>query len=118
MSSTKCLVPREVIASGNSAIFLFLSRVTFLTSRKHFSSLLEIRKSNLVLFENFTSVFILSNLIKFFIFFKFKASKTSLFVNNVLIPTKFFSTSIISREYFNFLLGLFDSENQVLLHLS
>ena len=74
MSSTKCLVPREVIASGNSAILLFLSRVTFLTSRKHFSLLLEIRKSNLVLFENFTSVSILLNLIK-----------TSIFINYIII---------------------------------
>ena len=56
------------MASGNSAILLFLTKVTFFTSRKHFFLLLEIKKSNLVLSENFASVLILLNLTSFFIF--------------------------------------------------
>ena len=34
----KCLVPLEVTASGNSATFSFVERVTFLTSKKTFLS--------------------------------------------------------------------------------
>ena len=60
INSLKCFVPRAVIASGNSAILFSLTRVTFLTSKKYFSLLLEIKKSNLVFSENFTSDFIIN----------------------------------------------------------
>ena len=48
ISVNKCFEPRVVIASGNSAVFLSLKRVTFLTSTKIFCLFLTIRKSNLV----------------------------------------------------------------------
>ena len=44
----KCLLPLAVTESGNSAFFLSLNRVTFLTSKKIFSLFFSIKKSNLV----------------------------------------------------------------------
>ena len=66
------------MASGNSAILSCLNKVTFLTSKKHFSLLLEIKKSNLVLSENFASDLIFVNLVRFSIFLFFKDSNTIL----------------------------------------
>ena len=48
ISASKCLVPRAVTASGNSAVSVFLKKVTFLTSKKLFCLFFSIRKSNLV----------------------------------------------------------------------
>ena len=45
---SKCLLPLDVIASGNSAVFLSRKRVTFLTSTKIFCLFFSIKKSNLV----------------------------------------------------------------------
>ena len=65
-----CLSPLDVSASGNSARFLFLERVTFLTSMNDWYFLLETRKSNLVLAPNFVSglisILLLNPLIKLF----------------------------------------------------
>ena len=55
-SSFKCLVPRDVTESGNSPTFLFLNKVTFLTSRKDLLVSLVNIKSNLVLSENLTGL--------------------------------------------------------------
>ena len=44
-------------------------------------------------------------------------SKTILFVKCVFMPTRFFSCSIISSVYFNFLFSLSEIENQTLLPL-
>ena len=57
---SKCFDPLAVIASGNSAIFLSLKRVTFFTSRKLFCPFFSIKKSNLVSLSKKTSEFILS----------------------------------------------------------
>ena len=111
-------MPRDVTASGDSAIFFSLNKVTFFTSRKHFSLSLLKKKSNLVLSENLTSRLIFLNLIKEVIFLLFNASKTILLVKKVFIPTFSFFTSIISSVYFNFLSGLFDVENQTLFPFS
>ena len=78
------------MASGNSAILLFLTKVTFFTSRKHFSLLLEIKKSNLVLSENFTSVLMLSNLIRFFIFFDLKLPRLFYWLDEYLSQLTFY----------------------------
>ena len=56
----KCLEPLDVIASGNSAIFSSLNRVTFLTSTNIFFLFFSIKKSNLVSLLKKTSGFILS----------------------------------------------------------
>ena len=117
-SSFKCLVPLDVIASGNSAIFFFLNKVTFLTSRKHFSFLLLRRKSNRVFLENLTSLFISVNLFSLIIFFKRRPSLTILLVNRVFIPIFFLLFSTICNVYFNFLFGSSDLENQTFLPLS
>lgn len=45
---SKCFEPLDVIASGNSAVFLSLKRVTFLTSTKFFCLPFLTKKSNLV----------------------------------------------------------------------
>ena len=70
ISVNKCLEPRDVTASGNSAVSLSLKRVTFLTSTKNFCFFFSIKKSNLVsLLKNtyglIKSLF-LSSLIKLF----------------------------------------------------
>ena len=44
----KCLIPRAVGASGNSAVSLFLNNVTFFTSTKVFCVFFSNKKSNLV----------------------------------------------------------------------
>ena len=67
---SKCLVPREVTASGNSAVSSFLKRVTFFTSTKLFCLFFSIRKSNLVsLLKNTSGLMrslFLSSLIRLF----------------------------------------------------
>ena len=40
---SKCFDPLVVIASGNSAVFLSLKRVTFLTSRKFFDLFFQLK---------------------------------------------------------------------------
>ena len=57
---SKCFDPLEVIASGNSAVFLSLKRVTFLTSTKLFWLFFSMRKSNLVSLLKKTSGFTIS----------------------------------------------------------
>ena len=56
----KCLVPLAVGASGNSAVSLFLNKVTFLTSTKVFCVFFSNKKSNLVSLLKKTSGFIMS----------------------------------------------------------
>ena len=56
----KCLEPLEVTASGNSAVFLSLNNVTFLTSTNIFCLFFSIKKSNLVSLSKKTSGLILS----------------------------------------------------------
>ena len=56
----KCFDPLEVIASGNSAIFLSLNNVTFLTSTNIFCLFFSTKKSNLVSLSKKTSGLILS----------------------------------------------------------
>ena len=56
----KCLVPLEVTASGNSAIFSSLNNVTFLTSTNIFCFFFVIKKSNRVSLSKKTSGFITS----------------------------------------------------------
>ena len=63
---SKCFDPLEVIASGNSAVFLSLKRVTFLTSTKIFCLFFSIKKSNLVSLLKKTSGLIKSLFLKFF----------------------------------------------------
>ena len=53
-----CLAPLDVTASGNSASLLVLDKVTFLTSINFLELDSVIKKSNLVLSPNLTSVFI------------------------------------------------------------
>ena len=66
----KCLEPLDVIASRNSAVSLFLNKVTFLTSTKLFFPFFSIKKSNLVSLLKKTSGLIrllfVSSLIKLF----------------------------------------------------
>ena len=92
ISSFKCLIPRAVTASGNSATLFILDKVTFLTSKKHLFFLLDIKKSNLVLSVNFTSGFILSNLIdlKFLKGYKITRKTTQ---NNCYIQCKILGTA-------------------------
>ena len=80
LKSFKCLIPLEVGESGNSAISFSLLKVTFLTSIKHFSLLFEIKKSNLVFSENFTSFCIKSNFYNVLIFLFRSDSDTNLLV--------------------------------------
>ena len=66
----RCFDPLDVIASGNSAVFLSLNKVTFLTSTKLFWLFFSNKKSNRVsLLKNtsglITSLF-LSSLIRLF----------------------------------------------------
>ena len=105
MSVNKCFEPRSVTASGNSAVFLSLNRVTFLTSRKLFCLFFSIRKSNLVSLLKNTSGLIKSLSLSSFIRLFFKAWCVTLFAIWVLTPTKFFFVFIISNPYFSFLFG-------------
>ena len=82
-----CFRPLDVTASGNSAKFLTLDKVTFFTSIKEFFVFFVTRKSNLVFSPNLTSCSILSKFLKSFIKLFFNASKIILFVKCVLIPT-------------------------------
>ena len=54
---SRCFEPLEVTASGNSAVFLSLKRVTFFTSTKIFCLFFSIKKSNLVSLLKKTSEF-------------------------------------------------------------
>ena len=55
----RCFDPLDVIASGNSAVFGFLNKVTFLTSIKFFWLFFSIKKSNLVSLLKKISAFLL-----------------------------------------------------------
>ena len=70
ISASKCFEPRFVTASGNSAVFLSLKKVTFLTSTKIFYLFFSTKKSNLVSLLKNTSGLIkslfLSSLIRLF----------------------------------------------------
>ena len=50
ISSNRCFEPLEVIASGNSAVFLSLKSVTFLTSTKIFFYFFEVKNQILFLY--------------------------------------------------------------------
>ena len=78
ISANKCLDPLEVIASGNSAVFFSLKRVTFLTSIKLFCSFFSIKKSNLVSLLKKTSYLTLSLFFNSLIKLAFKPCSTIL----------------------------------------
>ena len=75
-----CFKPLVVTASGNSAIPFCLERVTFFTSIKTFLFSFITKKSNLVLSPNFTSLLIVINFLKSFIFFARSELRTILLV--------------------------------------
>ena len=76
---SKCFDPLVVIASGNSAVFLSLKRVTFFTSRKLFCPFFSIKKSNLVSLLKKTSELILSLFLNYLMRLLFNPWYTILF---------------------------------------
>ena len=64
---SKCFDPLEVTASGNSAVSLFLKRVTFFTSIKIFCFFFSTKKSNRVSSLKKTSDFIFSLFLSYLI---------------------------------------------------
>ena len=105
ISVSKCFEPLVVMASGNSAVFLSLNKVTFLTSTKIFCFSFSTKKSNLVSLLKKTSGLILSLFSNSFMRLFDSPWLTILLAMCVLTPTKLFFALIISKPYLSFLLG-------------
>ena len=91
-----------VTASGNSAVFSSLNKVTFLTSTNIFCLFFSTKKSNRVSLSKNTSGLILSLFATSLTRLFDKPWKAILLAKWVLTPTKFFLALIISRVYLTF----------------
>ena len=107
INSRRCLLPRSVIASGNSATPFLLESVTFFTSTNISSPFLLVIKKSILLFFPY-----LTSLLKsyFFpneeIFFSTIPYSTILFALCVLTPTLAPRTLTTSSVYLSFLFSL------------